>query len=357
MRQQDDVLAKAALHLPPIEADTVLDDAPIPAYRAIFEHPDEQDRYWQSIDQRGSLPNVIAATHLVSGWYDIFLRETLADYAILFAAGRNPYLTIGPWSHTDSEVGGTGLRQGLIWFDAHLKGDRTNLRHKPAQIYVMGANSWRELDRWPPASEEQSYFLHANGMLSTDQPPSESPPDHYRYDPADPTPSVGGALMSAAGARNQCALEARPDVLCYTTPPLTHAVEVIGEVTLRLYVRSSTPYTDFVGRVCDVHPDGTSLNICDGLLRMAPNTGEQQPDGSVLIDIALSPTAHQFQSGHRIRVQVASGAHPRWHRNFGTGEPVGQETHMVIADQTIYHDRAHPSALVLPVAETASTRD
>ncbi len=160
--------------------------------------------------------------------------------------------------------------------------------------------------------------------------------------------------MNAAGARDQRALEARQDVLCYTTPPLTHAVEIMGEVTLRLHVRSSTPYTDFVGRVCDVHADGTSLNICDGLFRIAPNTDEQQPNGSILINIALSPTAYQFQPEHRIQLQVASCAHPRWHRNFGTGAPVGLETRMVIADQTIYHDRAHPSALVLPVAGTAS---
>jgi hypothetical protein len=120
-------------------------------------------------------------------------------------------------------------------------------------------------------------------------------------------------------------------------------------VRLRLYVQSSTPYTDFFGRLCDVHGDGRSLNICDGLLRVEPGIGEIQPDGSQCLEISLNATAHRFLAGHRLRLQVSSGAHPRVSRNLGTGEPVLTSVRMVPSDQTIYHDPNHPSALILPL--------
>ncbi|MFC1976468.1 CocE/NonD family hydrolase, partial [Chloroflexota bacterium] len=116
---------------------------------------------------------------------------------------------------------------------------------------------------------------------------------------------------------------------------------------LELYVRSSLAHTDFFGRLCDVYPHGRSINICDGLFRVAPGKGEPQPDGSLRIEIDLWSTAYRFRRGHRLRLQVSSGAHPRWNRNLGTGEPPGTGTKLAIAEQIIYHDRRHPSALVL----------
>jgi len=206
--------------MPPLEANTVLLQERSLAYRAALAHPDEHDPYWHPIDQRDSLARVTAATHIVTGWYDIFLSEALADYVVLCAAGQTPSLTIGPWSHADSEVGGEGLRQGLAWFDAHLKGERAALRQHPVRLYLMGDQSWRELDQWPPASHAQCYFLHADGHLSS-QAAVDSPPDRYRYNPADPTPAVGGAMLSsAAGPKDQRRLEMRRDVLCYTPAPL-----------------------------------------------------------------------------------------------------------------------------------------
>jgi putative CocE/NonD family hydrolase len=144
-------------------------------------------------------------------------------------------------------------------------------------------------------------------------------------------------------------LEGRPDVLVYTTPPLTDDIEVIGPVRLELYVRSSLAHTDFFGRLCDVHANGRSVNICDGLFRIEPGQGEPQSDGSLQISVDMWATAHRFRRGHCLRLQVSSGAHPRWSRNLGTGEPLGTGTRMMAAEQTIYHDRAHPSALVLPI--------
>jgi hypothetical protein len=245
----------------------------------------------------------------------------------------------------------TGLRAGVTWFDAHLRGDSGRLRPEPVRLYVMGAEEWRTFDAYPPPARERRYYLQAGARLSPDPPPTGSPADHYRYDPADPTPTVGGALlaMQGAGPQDNRSLEARPDVLCYTTPPLDRAIEVIGPVRLELYVHSSLAHTDFAGRLCDVAPDGRSTNLCDGLVRVKPGRGDAQPDGSLRLEIDLWATAHRFQRGHRLRLQVSSGSHPRWSRNLGTGEPLTTGVRMAVAEQTIYHDEAHPSALVLPV--------
>jgi putative CocE/NonD family hydrolase len=173
--------------------------------------------------------------------------------------------------------------------------------------------------------------------------------DNYRYDPSNPTPALGGAQFSPlAGPRDNRKLEARPDVLTFTTPPLSQPVEIIGQVRLQLYVKSSLDYTDFFGRLCDVFPNGRSINICDGLFRVRPGKVERQLDGSMCIEIDMWATAYHFKSGHRIRLQVSSGAHPRWSRNLGTGDSItGSE--MKVALQTIFHDSTHPSALILPV--------
>src|SRR5438105_14468674 len=129
---------------------------------------------------------------LVSGWYDFFLRELLDDYVLLRAAGKSPYLTIGPWFHTSLPQTFETLRQGIAWFDAHLKGDPSALRAKPVRVYVMGAGEWRELDEWPPPSRKRNYFLHAQGQLGTEPSMEEEAPDRYRYDPTEPTPALGG---------------------------------------------------------------------------------------------------------------------------------------------------------------------
>ena len=362
-------LDSAFMRLPIAEADVAAIGRPVSFYREWLAHPDLTDAYWRSIDLHARLPQVTAATHLVAGWYDLCLRGALADYAALRAAGRAPYLTIGPWAHTDLRNIVAALREGIDWFDAHLIGDPRRLRKKPVRIYVMGAGreAWREMDDWPPPAKATRYFLHSEGRLETSEvsktlrsAPLGSEvlsPDCYRYDPADPTPSVGGPLLMApSGPMDNRALEARPDVLTYTTPALKRDVEVIGTVRLELFVQSSLAHTDFFGRLCDVHPDGRSINICDGLIRIKPEGGAvggpapaRQPDGVLRIEIDMWATAHRFRRGHRIRLQVSSGAHPRWSRNLGTGEPIATGTKMLVADQTVYHDADHRSALVLPI--------
>jgi hypothetical protein len=243
------------------------------------------------------------------------------------------------------------LRLGVKWFDAHLKGHRDQLRARPVRLYVMGAEEWREYEDWPPPATETPYFLGENGRLSAQSPPSTSPPDVYCFDPADPTPNVGGALLSRdAGRRDNRPLEARPDVLTYTTPPLEEPVEVIGPVRLLLFVHSDRAYTDFFGRLCDVTPHGRSLNVCDGIFRVEPGRGRRMADGSLRLEIDMWATAYRFRAGHRIRLQVSSGAHPRYARNLGGEELAWTAVTMHPAKQQIFHDWERPSALYLPLA-------
>jgi hypothetical protein len=330
--------------------DSVLTGKQVPYFQNWVEHSSPSDEYWQPVLHQSRLGAVTAAVHLISGWYDILLRETLADYQTLRSGGSQPYLTIGPWAHDDLALDTESLRQGLAWFDAHLKGDQSYLRRMPVRIYVMGEGRWREMESWPPAARELSLFLDSDGTLSID-PPQDSAPDGYVYDPAKPTPALGGALMSRhAGMKDNRALEARPDVLTYTTQPLDNDLEVIGAARLLLFASSSREHTDFFARLCEVKPDGRSMNITDGFLRVVPGNSARQADGSLSLVIRLWPTAHRFQRGNRLRLQLSSGAHPRWTRNPGTGEPLATASRLFPAEQKISHDDSCPSALILPVS-------
>ncbi|CAM5701988.1 Cocaine esterase [Streptomyces alboniger] len=211
---------------------------------------------------------------------------------------------------------------------------------------MMGEDTWRDFESWPPSGySARPFHLGAHGALLADQ-PEESAPDQYRYDPADPTPAVGGVrLVKDCGRVDNSALEARPDVLTYTTPTLDEDVEVVGEVSAEIWFRSSLAHADVFVRLCDVDPDGRSHNICDGL------TSLTHADELTCATVSLWPTAYRFKQGHRIRVQVSSGAFPRYARNPGTGEPLATATTLRAADQSVHHDPAHPSAIILPVRE------
>jgi hypothetical protein len=344
---------RASQHLPLGQADEIATGKAVPYYRDWLAHERLGDAWWKAIDYSGKVAEVKAPVHLTGGWYDIFLPQLIEDYARLRRAGRRPYLTIGPWTHSSVGLIGESLSNSLAWFRAHLLGDPGGLRAAPVRVFVMGAGLWREFADWPPDGFSASglrWHLQAGGGLSPAV-PAAALPDRYRYDPADPTPAVGGtSLSSNSGARDNRELEKRTDVLCYTSPPLMDDLEVIGPVSAELYVSSSLEYTDFYVRLCDVEPGGRSTNVCDGLLRLAPGRGPLLPAGSIhRVRIELWPTAYRFKRGHRLRVQVASGAHPRYARNPGSGEPLASATHLVAADQTIYHDPDHPSAILLPM--------
>ncbi|MCL5998974.1 MAG: CocE/NonD family hydrolase [Chloroflexi bacterium] len=348
----------ATSHLPLYEADQIAVGEPKKFWRDWLQHTEPGDEWWAAEDYSQDVADVTAPNHLISGWYDFLLPQLLRDYAALERAGRKPYLTIGPWSHSSNGLAETGVRESLLWLRAHLLGETKALRASPVRIYVMGADEWLDLAAWPPSHvQPQRWYLQPEAALTTNMPPA-SQASQFRYDPADPTPNVGGAtndtLGRGTGAQDNRKLEARPDVLVFTSPPLERDTDIIGPVTAELFIKSSLEHTDFFVRLCDVHPDGKSMNVCDGLLRLFPGRPAADPDGCRKVVIDLAPTAYRFKRGHRIRVQVSSGAFPRFARNLGTGEPLATGTTMRVAEQQIYHDPAHPSAIILPVQSPAN---
>jgi putative CocE/NonD family hydrolase len=221
------------------------------------------------------------------------------------------------------------------------------------RVWVGGEDRWRELQTWPPA-DAQPYplYLQPGGALRLAPPPEHAEPGRYRYDPMHPTPAVGGpVLLARSPVTDNRELEARPDLLTYTTEPLERDVVAIGPVSADIHFRSTLEHTDVFVRLCDVLPDGRSLNVCDALVRLLPGAPAAEADGSRRVHVDLWPTAHRFRSGHRMRVQISSGAHPRYARNPGTGEDPATATRLVVADQEVLHDAAHPSGVTLSVVE------
>jgi putative CocE/NonD family hydrolase len=351
-RRRTKEMQAAANHLPLRDTDRIVAGKTVGFFQDWLQHNTPGDLWWKPIDFSDTVGAITAPVHLLGGWYDIFLPHILADYARLRQTGKRPYLTIGPWAHTSPAMFPSMLREALAWFRTHLLGEQGLLREAPVRVFVMGCNTWRSLPDWPPPGYgAQRWFLQPGNALAP-LPPGASQPDRYRYDPADPTPAVGGSSLSRnSGPRDNRALEARKDVLVYTSPVLERDIEVIGAVRAELFVQSSLEHTDFFVRLCDVDPRGKSINVSDGLLRLHPGQPTVDEDGVWNVCVELWSTAHCFQKGHRIRVQVAGGSHPRYARNTGSGEPLATATSLIAADHTVYHDAQHPSALILPVRQ------
>jgi uncharacterized protein len=342
-------LSAASTVLPVADADTVAVGRRVPFFQDWLEHEKPDDSWWEPVHfgrRLGDGPPV----SLVGGWYDIFLPAQLEDYTALRRAGRGVRLTVGPWSHASPGTIAASLRDGLSWFDGHLAEGSEPDPRTVVRIFVMGARRWVEFPEWPPPSDEQVWYLGEGGTLRR-SPPPRSPSDRFRYDPTDPTPAVGGASLNwnDSGSKDQRKREERPDVLCYTSEVLRRDITVIGPLSADLHVRSSRDHCDFFVRLCDVTPKGRSRNLSDGILRLTPGVGVGSSDGTVSIGITMWPTAHTFLRGHRIRLQVSSGAHPLFVRNLGTGEPLKTATTLRVADQEVLHDTDHLSSLRMPV--------
>ncbi len=337
---------RGKLHLPLREAVDVALNEHSAQYSQWVEHPRADDALWAQMFAEIQPGQVRAPVHLMSGWYDFFLRGTLADYADLHAASCRPYLTIGPWHHFQSLLRFADLSEGLAWFDTHLKEESGRLRKEPVRLYVMGAGEWRDYPQFPPSEHTPTrLYLQPGSRLSWQPPLSQSASSRYVYDPCAPTPAYGGTQFDFASAVvDNRPLIQRADVLSFASPPVAADLEVIGLVTLTLYVQSSAVSADFFARLCDLHPDGRSINVCDGLVRVSRAADE---DGVQMVTVDLWATAQRFKAGHSLQLLVASGAHPRWNRNLGTGDQQGVT--LVQARQQVWHDAAHPSALLLPV--------
>jgi putative CocE/NonD family hydrolase len=338
-------------HLPLGEIDERALGAPSPIWREWLAEMAPDSPYWESRDFSSAVGDIDAPVQLVGGWQDIFLPWLVEDWHVLRSKGRDAQLIIGAGAHVSPMLMSIGLREGIAWLRAHLLGDRRLVRDAPVRVFVGGENHWRNLEDWPPpGSRELTLHLQPHGGLAAGAPQEPAEPSRFRYDPEDPTPAVGGAvLLERQPVQDNRALEARDDVLTFTGEPLTEDLEALGPVRADIRLRSSRGDTDVFVRVCDVHDDGRSLNVCDALLRLTPDAPARDADGVARVEFPLWPTAHRFKAGHRVRVQVSSGAHPRYARNPGTGEDPVHATTLVAADQEVFHDPGRPSSVTLTV--------
>jgi putative CocE/NonD family hydrolase len=360
-------MARALRRLPSLLGDGPLADldrrvtgTEVEWFREGIANPDPDGAYWVARDYAAGVSKVAAPVQFVGGWYDIFLPWMLEDFRALHAAGREPQLVIGPWTHTDPRLVAAGTREGLAWLRAHLLGDERLVSPATVRVFVTGERTdgrWRDLPSWPPpGTQQRRLWLAGDGRLEDREPEHEaapSPGDRYTYDPADPTPSVGGpVLLSRDPVLDNRELEARDDVLTYTTATLTEALEAIGPVSVELFIRAGSPHFDVFARVCDVDSEGASWNVCDALARVSPGRFEPLGDGTWRVDFELWPTAHRFAAGHRVRLQVSSGAYPRYARNPGTGEDPNLAAELRPVEIEVLRGAEHPSALVLPAARS-----
>ena len=352
-------------------------------------HPDYDD-YWKELCIEDHHSRVTAPALNIGGWYDIFLGGTLRNYMGMGKNGgaeeaRNGQkLIIGPWQHgaRGTSLVGThyfGLAADAAaldldgihfrWYDHWLKGENNGiLDEPPVRIFVMGDNVWRDEQEWPLArAQATNYYFHSqgkanslkgNGGLSTETPANE-PPDVFLYNPEDPVPTRGGALccnpyFAANGAYEQSSIEAREDVLVYSTPPLQREVEVTGPVTVKLFAVTSAKDTDFTAKLVDVCEAGCARNLTDGIIRARYRDSMSSPTllepGEVYeYTIDLWATSNVFKAGHRIRVEVSSSNFPRFDRNTNTGNTIAEDTEFKPAMQTVLHTSQHPSHITLPI--------
>ncbi|SCG68245.1 CocE/NonD family hydrolase [Micromonospora humi] len=346
-RRPDRKLAEAYDVLPLSRGDTAVAGHPIGWYQDWLAHEKLSDDYWTRQSHTASVPDVTVPVYMATGWYDIFLPWQLRNYAQLAAAGRPPRLTIGPWGHGSEQS--PFLAESIAFLKEHFAGAPA-ARPAPVRAFLTGAQQWHDLPAWPPpGTAAQRWYLHPHGLLDAAVPDGGS--TRYTYDPDRPTPALDGP---GPGPVDNGAHERRADVVVFRGPPLDHAVVLAGEAVARVRFRSTAASADVFVRICDVHPDGRSMGVCDGIRRIGGvGTAATDPlpdeDGFVELEVPLWPAFHRFAAGHRVAVQVSSGAHPRYARNPGGGEPAATATATVRARQEISHAGAHPSRLDLPV--------
>ncbi|GAA2732862.1 CocE/NonD family hydrolase [Streptomyces nogalater] len=310
----------------------------VPWLDDVMSHPDAKDAYWNGASLAAVAERLDVPTGLITGWHDALGDQTFEQYRRLREAGCETALLVGPWTHTSALQQGWPevFAESLAWLRAHLYDDPSGLRPTRVRVHVGGEDDWRDIDDWPPATAVSSWFPTAQGHLTRQAPTESAPLTSFRYDPTDPTPSLGGPLLSrTAGPRDNSTLEIRDDVLTFTGPPLTEPVDVLGPVSARLSMSTDTGHADVFTRLCDVDTRGRSINICDGLGRI--RTAEQAPSH---ITVPMRSTAHRFAVGHRIRWQISGGAHPRYARNPGTGESPVDATTFTPVRMTLHADSA-----------------
>jgi uncharacterized protein len=371
-------------HLPVREAPVV--SRILPAWQRWLDH-EQHDAFWSDLSYAGRRERITTPALHVGGWFDLFLGGTLDNFQTLSRsaatqhARRNQALIVGPWTHGDQSGTAGELHFGLFASAQAIQLEQQQIRFlrrfvadqaqdwdgPRVKLFVMGDNVWRDEDDWPLARTQWTrWYLHPAGSLSPAAPQPGAPASHFSYDPANPVPTVGGpTLMNGGpdggvswmdGSRDQRAIEARPDVLSFTSEVLDGDIEVTGPLQVTLHAATSAADTDFTARLVDVWPDGRAMGVADGIVRARyrDGTGQAHPitPGRVYeYPIDLIATSQVFKAGHRIRVDLSSSNFPCFDRNPGNGAPAATATErdFVVAGQTICHDSGHPSYITLPI--------
>ncbi|BBZ14436.1 CocE/NonD family hydrolase [Mycobacterium branderi] len=337
-------VARAAGKLPLGAGGRALLGEGAPWYESWLEHQDRDDPFWEPMRFTAALDKAQVPVLLFGGWQDLFLRQTLEQYRHLRDRSVDVALTVGPWTHTQLLTTGLGAisRESLAWLDTHLGGAAGRSRPSRVRVFVTG-EGWRELADWPPATTTRPLYLQPGGGLAT-KPPSPAPAATFRFDPADPTPTIGGPLLSPnSGYRNDSRLARRDDVLVFTGDALADDLCVHGNPIVELAHTTDNPHVDVFVRVSEVDARDRSRNVSDGYRRLA------EPLDPLRIE--LDAVAHRFRAGSRIRVLIAGGWHPRYARNLGTGEPVVSGSRMTPTTHSVHFGT---SRLLLPVDQTSA---
>jgi uncharacterized protein len=362
------------------------DDAFLPFFYEFLRHP-VPDEWTSQLVMTGRHAQVSAPSLIIAGWSDLLLAadlqhfQTMRDHAGSELARARSKLVVGPWAHgmfqnvvgqVDFGFRANGMlldlkedltKLQLRWFARWLREERNGIDEEPrVKLFVQGANRWRDEADWPLArAQPTAWYLNGDGSLARQRLESAAPARAYVYDPYDPCPTVGGTTLLPpqypAGPVDQAILLNRRDVLHYTSQPLESALEVTGQVRAVLYVTTSGRDTDFMVKLCDVHPDGRCFNVCDGVLRVSFRDGRTRqavtPGELLRIEVDLWSTAMLFKAGHRLRVLVTSSDFPRYDRNPNTFELAHEATVLLPALQQVLNSAQHASHLVLPEIHSA----
>ena len=368
--------------LPLTELDLASSGQRVGFFRDWLKHQ-SYDSYWKAISDEERLGKVRVPTYSLGGWFDLLVGGTINGFkgvranGATAAAREGAKLIIGPWGHGptrkygDVDFGPTAMRDlfdlELRWNDRHLKGIANGIdREAPVELFVMGVNKWAHFADWPvPGTRFTPLYLTSGGQANSARGDGRlefavpaAGKDGYEYDPRNPVPSVGGndccGAPFPAGPRDQRPVEARQDVLVYSTEILKEAVTIAGPVEMRLFAATDGRDTDFVAKLVDVFPDGSAINLAEGILRARFHKGLDrmellEPGKMYEFVIDMRGTANVFQPGHRIRVDVTSSNFPQYDRNPNTGEDLGVSARVRTAKQTVFHGGAGRSHIVLPV--------
>ena len=313
-----------------------------PWYESWLEHPDRDGPFWAPHRFDTALDRTQIPVLLIGGWQDLLLQQTLQQYRLLRDRGLDVALTVGPWTHLQLATKGVGTttRESLDWLDAHLRGGSATRRPDRVRVFVTGAG-WRDLPDWPPPTGGHILYLQPGGGLAATPPAPSAPPTTFRYNPADPTPTIGGPLLDLRGGyRNDRRLARRHDVVAFTGDAFSEDLSVYGNPVVELAHTSDNPYVDVFVRVSEVDARGRSRNVSDGYRRLTAAAR------NININIELDAIAHRFRAGRRIRVLIAGGSHPRYARNLGTDEPPAVGAALKPATHAVHFGG---SRLLLPV--------